>query len=248
MRERERVNCRSSIACVVVVRLKDTGESGGLAVVSPTVMLQELRSRETDHCVKRDDFRDYVEASAKVQCTTQHRTSSPCSLTQPLLVCAVQAPLGCQVLESRATSHTNQAYTPQSSSLNTLLNGQHGSLYRFFFPFFFPFLPFRFPFCLLPACLSDSAAATPPGGGGGGGAETAAAAVAVAVAAVEAACRASRLDLRDKRASISVIDSDTSLSPKLHTSITTQQHRCKESIKNQSHTVVVVVVLLLPHT
>ena len=86
---RKRVNCRSSIACVVVVRLKDIGESGGLAVVSPTVMLQELRSRETDHCVKRDDFRDYVEASAKVQCTTQHRTSSPCSLTQPLFVCAV---------------------------------------------------------------------------------------------------------------------------------------------------------------
>lgn len=229
---RKRVNCRSSIACVVVVRLKDIGESGGSAVVSPTVMLQELRSRETDHCVKRDDFRDYVEASAKVQCTTQHRTSPPCSLTLPLLVCAVQAPLGCQVLESRATSHTNQAYTPRSSSLTTLLNGQHGPLYRFFFPFFFPFLPFRFPVCLLPACLSDSAAATPPGGGGGGGAETAA--VAVAVAAVEAACRASRLDLRDKRASISVIDSDTSLSPKLHTSIATQQHRCKES-ETKSH-------------
>lgn len=132
-------------------------------------------------------------------------------------------------------TYTNQAYTPQSSSVNTLLNEQYGSLYRFFFPFFFPFLPFRFPFCLLPACLSDSAAATPPVGGGGGGAEIAAAAGAVAVVAVEAACRASRLDLRDKSASISVIDSDTSLSPKLHTSIATQQHRCKESTKKQSH-------------
>lgn len=54
-------------------------------------MLQELRSRETDHCVKRDDFRDYVEASAKVECAQQHTSyphyHAPSLTTNELCVC-----------------------------------------------------------------------------------------------------------------------------------------------------------------